>query len=510
MAENGKFVPGGAKKIPTSSPTQAIRAPAPLSTSAKPGAKQEALRKKKRRYYLYSAGLLVAVLFLGWYYFRVIPARKAAAAAQIELAHNKELEEAKRKEAEKEALMKQPVLLSSVKIDTIPTGADVTLGTQTQKTPVEIKGLPAGPQTLKIEMPGYVPVQKEINLEEEKPLDLGAIPLVRKTGKLKLTSSLSKVEYILTGPEHYSRLGAVNDTISSLPEGEYTLVLKRFEWELAPIQLSIKYQQETDYEVNFPLSSIRLESDPAEATVRAGRTIIGKTPVFLKDLRTGLRFYSFELFGYKLAKMDIQLGEGENAEKKVKLEKNPDLKTSFGMIMIWLPEGYWVGKYEVSQQQYEKIMKNNPSAFRGLNRPVESISWTEAMEFCKKATEKENEEGNLPEGYQFALPTESQWEYFLGDANIETAVTSRGETLNSTADVGSSEPNQFGLYDVLGNVWEWCLDPFDPAGHLHVIRGGSWLSSNDNFPNSATRNGAGENYRDKFTGFRCVLVKENP
>ncbi len=513
MAENGKFVPGGAKKNPSSVPTEAIRAPVPpRATSLKPGGRQEALaRNRKRRTYLYGGACIIVLLFSGWYYLQILPARKAAA-IQAELAQrNKELEEIKKKEEEQKKISGAPLpSLSSLKVDTIPTGADVTIGAQTQKTPVEIKDLSAGSQSLKIEMPGYVPVEKDISLEQAKQLDLGIIRLVRKTGKLQLTSSSNKVEYTLTGPDHFTHSGSIKDSLDGLVEGDYTLVAKQGDWVLPPTSISVKYQQETVYDIKFPLSSIRLESEPSGATVRSGRAILGKTPFVLKDLRAGSRSFSFEMPNYKIAKIDVQLGEGENAEKSVKLDKNPDFTTSFDMIMIWVPEGYWVGKYEVSQRQYEKVMKNNPSFFRGLNRPVESVSWTEAVEFCKKATEKEREAGDLPDGYQFSLPTEGQWEYFLGDANIDTAVTSREEPLNSTADVGSSEPNQFGLYDVLGNVWEWCIDPFDPAGRLHVIRGGSWLSSNDNFPNSSIRNGAGENYRDKFTGFRCVLVKTSP
>jgi formylglycine-generating enzyme required for sulfatase activity len=85
---------------------------------------------------------------------------------------------------------------------------------------------------------------------------------------------------------------------------------------------------------------------------------------------------------------------------------------------------------------------------------------------------------------------------------------SRSTTLSSTQDVGSSEPNKYGLYDTLGNVWEWCADAFDDRGD-HSLRGGSWLSSMENFPNAETRSAGGPKYSDRFIGFRVVLVPNN-
>jgi formylglycine-generating enzyme required for sulfatase activity len=81
---------------------------------------------------------------------------------------------------------------------------------------------------------------------------------------------------------------------------------------------------------------------------------------------------------------------------------------------------------------------------------------------------------------------------------------SRNTTLASTQDAGYSEPNKYGLYDTLGNVWEWCLETDDKGNHS--VRGGGWLSSPENFPGPDTRNMAVPNFADKFTGFRVVLT----
>ncbi|MBR6460200.1 MAG: formylglycine-generating enzyme family protein, partial [Verrucomicrobia bacterium] len=170
----------------------------------------------------------------------------------------------------------------------------------------------------------------------------------------------------------------------------------------------------------------------------------------------------------------------------------------------------------ITQAQYKAVMKVNPSKFIGADLPVECVSWNDAKEFCKKLTEIEKAAGRLPTGYEYTLPTEAQWEYACR-AGTTTALNS-GKNLsdkyecpemdeegwygfnsgyydsdgNTTSNgktfpVGQKQPNAWGLYDMHGNVYEWCLDWFgdyptssvtDPkgpsTGSYRVIRGGSW------------------------------------
>lgn len=78
---------------------------------------------------------------------------------------------------------------------------------------------------------------------------------------------------------------------------------------------------------------------------------------------------------------------------------------------VTLTEGFYLGKYEVTQEEYEKVMGGNPSTFKGKELPVEMVNWKDAMEFCSKLTELEKKEGRAPEGWKYVLPTEAQWEY---------------------------------------------------------------------------------------------------
>ena len=189
------------------------------------------------------------------------------------------------------------------------------------------------------------------------------------------------------------------------------------------------------------------------------------------------------------------------------------VKSALNMEMIWCPpgsfimgegadahpvilsKGFYLGKLEVTQEQYERIMGNNPGMFKGENLPVEMVSWDDAMAFCKKLSEKEK--GRIPVGWEFTLPSEAQWEYACragtitkyswgDDINLKLA-NYADSGLKKTRAVGSYRPNPWGFYDMHGNVWEWTadwygkyptssvIDPIGVASGSHrVQRGGSW------------------------------------
>lgn len=163
-------------------------------------------------------------------------------------------------------------------------------------------------------------------------------------------------------------------------------------------------------------------------------------------------------------------------------------------VEITFQKGFYAGCYQVTQQLYEKVMGENPSHFKGKHRPVECISWDDAQKFLQQL----NKQVELNDGLQFRLPTETQWEYAArANQNFEYSGSQKfhevgwfGENSNGqTMPVGLKEPNAFGLYDMNGNVWEWCEDVWsdevkripqngrtfkDGDKDLRVIRGGSW------------------------------------
>jgi len=190
---------------------------------------------------------------------------------------------------------------------------------------------------------------------------------------------------------------------------------------------------------------------------------------------------------------------------------------------VTLSEGYHLGATEVTQGQWEAVMGSNPSKFKGRDLPVESVSWDDAMSFCRKLTERERSAGRLASGYAYTLPSEAQWEYacragttgaYAGD--LDSMGWYDGNSGGKTHAVGTKRANGWGLYDMHGNVWEWCSDWYraypsgyvvDPtgasSGPFRVFRGGSWFS-NASYCRSANRSGFVPGFRDNFLGFRLV------
>ena len=210
---------------------------------------------------------------------------------------------------------------------------------------------------------------------------------------------------------------------------------------------------------------------------------------------------------------------------------------------VTLSKPFWMGKYEVTQAQYEALTGENPSLFKGDNLPVDQVSWYDAVDFCSKLTEKEKAAGRLPAGYVYSLPTEAQWEYacragmttaFNNGKNIPTEGQAEEEPCpnldevgwywynsdETTHPVGLKKPNAWGLYDMHGNVDEWCLDwkgdypdsavtdPEGPeSGLFRVKRGGSWPSYASGC-RSGNRLGFFPDLGIDYDGFRVALVPE--
>jgi formylglycine-generating enzyme required for sulfatase activity len=193
-----------------------------------------------------------------------------------------------------------------------------------------------------------------------------------------------------------------------------------------------------------------------------------------------------------------------NSEPKV-AEAPGDLYTNcVDMVLTKVPGGFWAGKYEVTQKEYQEVMGANPSEFSGDKQPVDNLSWNDAMEFCEKLTAKDIAATNLPVGYRYTLPTESQWESLVGDASLSDAVSSQNGPRAGTAEVGSLGANSLGLYDTRGNVMEWTLG--DDSKPYRVLRGGSWQDNIEINLRIAFRFYSPPGDHKNTYGFRCVLM----
>ena len=192
---------------------------------------------------------------------------------------------------------------------------------------------------------------------------------------------------------------------------------------------------------------------------------------------------------------------------------------------------FFMGKYPLTQAQYQAILGSNPSYFKGNNRPVETVSWDDAVLFCQKLSQRT--------GKSYRLPSEAEWEYAcragtktpfsFGDnitpdlvnynGNYPYKSAPKGKYREQTTDVETFTPNSFGLYDMHGNVWEWCEDdwhenyinaPTDGSAwnsrsgnNTKTLRGGSWYND-ARICRAANRNRNSRDNRNNNYGFRVV------
>jgi len=268
--------------------------------------------------------------------------------------------------------------------------------------------------------------------------------------------------------------------------------------------------------------SLAISSTPPNAKITINGKSVGETPKYISRQVIGKYTVTAEMDGYQKQTKTVEVAEGVEASLTFELKKQetavavapaagsgtsdfvlkvkgveyPMVFVEGGTFMMGSddsdaydyekPEhnvilsGYHIGKYEVTQELWEAVMGSNPSYFKGSRKPVEEVSWEDCQVFIRKLN-------NLT-GKNFKLPTEAQWEYaarggkksrgykYSGSNTIGKVAWYKGNSGSKTHDVGTKSPNELGLYDMTGNVSEWCSE--DGYGSsLRVGRGTSWLDN---------------------------------
>ncbi|MFP4203990.1 MAG: SUMF1/EgtB/PvdO family nonheme iron enzyme [Opitutales bacterium] len=473
-----------------------------------------------------------------------------------------------------------------------PPGARVIVNErEAGATPLYVESLqPETNYFVTLRLEGYRPAQRMVAMEpgEERAMDFGMLapksgalvfePVFKRPGDAEPSSLRSDVRAAL-GDERFS---LDDPRLQKIPEGEYTVVLEHPDFRAQAQAITVKDGKKT---------TVRgvLEPRPAQVELKLPKDFdpgarvdgeevkveAGKVPVPAnKEVEFELRFRD-----HMTMRRELNLGPAESFVWDVEpvpipgpeFEENwkaPRLGMEFSWIEpgeftmgsppaepgrlpnegprteVRFTRGFWIGRYEVTQAEYSRLMDENPSNFRGESLPVDSVTWGEAQAFCKALTERERAAGRLPDGYVYRLPVEAEWAYaaragtstpfsFGKEANGSDGnfggVYPRGSGGNDsgsdevygTQQVGSYEPNANGLYDVHGNVEEWMLDAYNgrlPGGALEdpdpreegrrrTVRGGSWQDSATR-ARSAVREGRSQGIRSDAVGFRVALAPD--
>lgn len=285
-----------------------------------------------------------------------------------------------------------------------------------------------------------------------------------------------------------------NYTIENLKAGTYTLKAQREGY--------IDYMQE-------------------EIQVIADQTL--RLNIKMKDEKKAEADYTVTILGLNMEMVYVEGGEFEMGATE---EQGNDVKTDEKPVRKVKIDGYHIGRYEVTQVQWKAVMGTEPSAFKGDNLPVENVSWLEAREFCQKLSEET--------GKKYVLPTEAQWEYaarggnksqhykYTGSNDVDVVAWYKDNSGDKTQPVGTKKVNELGIYDMSGNVKEWCSDWYnkynandtdnpqgDESGHVdvRVVRGGDWGDA-AHYCRVSARYKATPLYHSNGLGFRVACLAE--
>ena len=351
-------------------------------------------------------------------------------------------------------------------------------------------------------------------------------------------------------------------TVLKLEEGDLVLEVRKLGKE-SSFLISTEVAQAGIRGTQFKLSA---RADSAEVSVLEGRADFLDSEQMATPVGSAKKAGALKGGSAKLEDMSVSeqamvkqaVEQTRQASKGIDLNRlavtidgytfkpNYIVKSALDMEMIWCPpgsfimgpggegapahpviltQGFYLGKYELTQEQYQKLMGTNPSKFKGNNLPVEEVTWTNAVAFCEALSKKER----IPRGWEFALPTEAEWEYacragtstsYSWGNSVRTELANYVDSgKGMTIAVGSYEPNLWGFHDMHGNVREWVADylgsyppstVFDPSGpnfgEKNIQRGGSW-GNVGSFMHSRRRGNGPTDSPSSVLGFRVSLKK---
>ena len=415
-----------------------------------------------------------------------------------------------------------------------------------------------GSHNVKVEKEGYQTKTVTVNMGS-----------TRQQMEINLVSSLSTliVKTGTVGAQIYidEELKGTDQWQGLLAAGTYMVESRKEGYRSASLMVTVN-QKQTETVTLPPLEKVygalHVDVEPIDAEIYLDGKLLGKAPNLFNDVPIGKHRVRISKPGYVDRMDDVEIFENKQTKISGSLQRGDKTLVSFTVKgvtfkMVKVEGGtftmgataeqgddaadderpahqvtltdYYIGQTEVTQELWTAVMGNNPSHFKGDNLPVEIVSWEECQTFIKKLNSLLSKELS---GKRFALPTEAQWEFaarggnkstgykYAGSNNIGDVAWFEGNSGRMTHPVAQKRPNELGLYDMSGNVDEWCQDwngryssnaqtnPQGPAsGTRRVYRGGSWGAYAAS--RVSNRSYTAPVYRYGWLGFRLCLVSVN-
>ena len=349
-----------------------------------------------------------------------------------------------------------------------------------------------------------------------------------------------------------------------LPGRLHELIARFDGWPDERQTIDVKPNQENSAQFVFANGSIKVTSAPGGASVLSNGRELGRTPLVIEEVKPGKVNYELRLAGYKPAVVTGEVTPQQQAFLAARLEKSlspePGQRWTNSLGMKFVPlDSVRIAVWETRVQDYEAFCRatgrrhDPPDFAQGPTHPVVKVNWFDAVAFCKWLTEKERDENILEPSLVYRLPTDLEWSAAVGlpkesgatpemrDGKIRnefpwgkqwpppngagnyadqsarrrgaSVIENYSDNFPETSPVASFKPNALGLYDLGGNVWEWCAEGYKGSSpgtgrDWGVLRGGSWSTSNRTELQSSYRNVIDRNDRDVIYGFRCVLAPQ--
>ena len=373
-----------------------------------------------------------------------------------------------------------------------PSGAAVSVaGVSRGRAPVTLNDLSPGRLQVQTELFGYEPAVKTVLIRAGRQSNLTLLlDKIVTAGSLKISSNPAGAEWYLDG----AYVGVTPDILKSIEKGSHKVLVRKPGYRDWTKTTTVYRRKEAVIVVDLEKIAVPVVAPPKVASASPVGSDFTEPVIGMEFV-----YVSGGCF---------QMGSNSGGSDEKPIHK----------VCV---DGFWMGKYEVTQGQWQKVMGSNPSNFKkGDNYPVEGVSWDDCQRFIEKLNRRSDR--------TFRLPTEAEWEYaarsggrdekYAGANDVNAVAWYSSNSGRSAHAVGGKAANGLGLHDMSGNVYEWCADWYDKtyykkslvqnpqgpgSGSGRVGRGGCWYDL-PRFVRSASRIWYGPSYRRNFLGFRLV------